>query len=73
MADSAGIVQNSYAFGAWEEIQNQSTTVPNSYGYTGREFGEEGLYFYRARYMDAGAGRFMSEDFYGIMGQISHV
>ena len=62
IADSAGTVQNSYTYGAWGEVRNQSAAVPNSYGYTGREFEEEGLYFYRARYMDAGVGRFVSED-----------
>jgi len=62
MTDSGGTVQNSYSYGAWGEIRNQSAVVPNSYGYTGREFSEDGLYFYRARYLDFGLGRFISED-----------
>jgi hypothetical protein len=49
MTDSAGTIQNSYIYGAWGEILNQTTTVPNIYGYTAREFSEDGLYFYRAR------------------------
>jgi RHS repeat-associated protein len=37
-------------------------TIPNIYGYTGREFAEEGLYYYRARYMDPRLGRFVAAD-----------
>jgi RHS repeat-associated protein len=62
MTDAAGTLQNSYTCGAWGELRSQYVTVPNSYGYTGREFAEEGLYFYRARYLDPGVGRFLSED-----------
>ncbi|MDH4271143.1 MAG: RHS repeat-associated core domain-containing protein, partial [Candidatus Aminicenantes bacterium] len=53
---------NSYAYGAWGEVRAQSVTVPNIYGYTGREFAEEGLYYYRARYLDPRLGRFVAED-----------
>jgi len=62
MTDATGTLQNSYSYGAWGELRTSSTTVANSYGYTGREFGEEGLYFYRARYLDPGLGRFLSKD-----------
>ena len=62
MADSGGTVQNSYAYGAWGEVRAQSVTIPNIYGYTGREFAEDGLYYYRARYMDPRLGRFTQED-----------
>jgi len=62
MTDTVGAVQNNYTYGAWGELRAQNVTVPNSYGYTGREFGEEGLHFYRARYLDPGVGRFISRD-----------
>ncbi len=62
MTDATGTVQNSYSYGAWGELRASSTTVANSYAYTGREFAEEGLYFYRARYMNPGLGRFLSKD-----------
>jgi len=64
MTDSVGTIQNNYTYGAWGEVRAQNVTVPNSYGYTGREFSEEGLYFYRARYLDPGLGKFLSEDPY---------
>jgi RHS repeat-associated protein len=62
MTDATGTIQNSYSYGAWGELRASSATIPNSYGYTGREFAEDGLYFYRARYLDPGVGRFWSED-----------
>lgn len=60
MTDATGTGQNFYSFGAWGELLASSATVANSYGYTGREFSEEGLYFYRARYLDPGLGRFFN-------------
>ena len=68
MTDSGGTAQNSYSYGAWGEVRNQSGVVPNTYGYTGREFSEDGLYFYRARYLDSSLGRFLSEDPVGLRG-----
>jgi RHS repeat-associated protein len=62
MTDGTGTLQNSYSYGAWGELRVSSTTVVNSYGYTGREFSEDGFYFYRARYLDPSVGRFISED-----------
>jgi len=62
LTDTTGTIQNNYSYGAWGELRASSATVGNSYGYTGREFAEEGMYFYRARYLDPGLGRFVSED-----------
>lgn len=64
LADARGTGQNSYSYGAWGELRASSVTVGNSYGYTGREFAEEGRYFYRARYLDPGLGRFVSRDLF---------
>ncbi|MFH1642217.1 MAG: RHS repeat-associated core domain-containing protein [Nanoarchaeota archaeon] len=45
-----------------DEILDTSS-VGNPYTYTSREYdAETGLYFYRARYYDAGAGRFLTKD-----------
>ncbi len=42
---------------------NSTGTLNNPFSYTGREFDSEtGLYYYRARYYDPSAGRFLSED-----------
>jgi len=71
MIDCGGTVQNSYNYGAWGEVRNQSAVVLNTYGYTGREFSEDGLYFYRARYLNASLGRFISEDPIGFYGGIN--
>jgi hypothetical protein len=31
MTDSGGMVQDSYNYGAWGEVRNQSSVVPNIY------------------------------------------
>jgi len=46
--------------------------LANPYTYTGREYDpESGLYYYRARYYDAGIGRFLSEDPVGFLGGVN--
>jgi RHS repeat-associated protein len=60
--DPAGTVQNSYAYDAWGVLRNQTGSTPNLFGYTGREFGESGLMFYRERYYSPAIGKFISED-----------
>jgi RHS repeat-associated protein len=62
LTDGLGTVQNFYTYGAWGELRAQNITLPNSYGYTGREFAEDELYFYRARYLDSRVGRFLKKD-----------
>lgn len=39
-----------------------SGSAPNAYGYVGREFNDDGTYYYRARYYDPSIGRFTAED-----------
>jgi RHS repeat-associated protein len=62
LTDAAGVLQNSYEYGAWGELRSQDSVIPNPYGYTGREFSENELIYYRARYLDSRLGRFCSED-----------
>ena len=62
---------NSYSYGARAEVRNQTSVTPNIYGYTGREFSEERLYFYRARYYAPDLGRFTKKDFLGLLGGIN--
>ena len=63
LTDSTGLVARAYAYDSFGKIILQSGTLLNPYTYTGRELDEEtGFYFYRARYYDPQAGRFISED-----------
>jgi RHS repeat-associated protein len=64
--NSSGVVtssRRSSSFGAPE------LGATNGFAFTGREWdGETGLYYYRARYYDPSAGRFINEDPIGFMG-----
>jgi len=63
LTDETEVVIEEYSYSAFGEIKKKYGIVENSYTYTGRELDDEtGLYFYRARYYDAEAGRFLSED-----------
>lgn len=48
------------AYGVTQKTHTVATNNP--YAYTGREFDEEDLYYYRARYYDPTMQRFLSED-----------
>ena len=63
LTDSTGSVAKAYAYDAYGNILESPGTVNQPYTYTGREFdSESGLYYYRARYYDAGTGRFLQKD-----------
>jgi RHS repeat-associated protein len=77
LADHLGsIIQESSAAGAitlereydpWGVAMQGAST--SGYAYTGREWdAETGLYYYRARYFSAAAGKFISEDPIGFSG-----
>jgi RHS repeat-associated protein len=51
-----------YAQGGRGNISASNVTLPNSYGYSGREFAEDGLYYFRARYLSKDLARFLSYD-----------
>jgi RHS repeat-associated protein len=62
--NNGGIV-NQFTYDAFGKVTGTmaGATVDTRYRYTGREFdGETGLYYYRARYYDAGVGRFIGQD-----------
>jgi RHS repeat-associated protein len=64
------VVQN-YGYDGFGNL-TQAPTVQNPYTYTGREWDQEtGLYYYRARYYDPKAGRFLQEDPIGLAGGIN--
>jgi trimeric autotransporter adhesin len=60
--DAGGTAQHSSIFDVWGVTRTETGTRFSAFGYTSREFGEAGLWFYRARWYQAGVGRFLSED-----------
>jgi len=62
LSNGAGALAQTYSFDSFGKTTPTGGLV-NPLQYTGREFDSEtGLYFYRARYYDPNAGRFLSED-----------
>lgn len=63
LSDSTGAVVESYTYDAYGNTTKTGTTLTgNPYAYTGRELDTADLYYYRARYYDPKAQRFLSED-----------
>lgn len=73
LTDSTGNVKHEYKYGVFGKIVNEAgDTIENQFTYTSRELDKEtGNYFYRARYYNAGMGRFLSEDPLGIVGDVN--
>ncbi len=57
-----GTVSHSSVFDAWGLAKTETGTRTHPFTYTGREVGEAGLLFYRARLMQPATGRFGAED-----------
>ena len=58
-----------YTYDSFGKLTASSGSLVNSFQYTARESDTEtGLYYYRARYYDPTAGRFVSEDPIGFYG-----
>ena len=62
--DNNGEIVNQISYDSFGQIVNETNPdVDFRFSYTGREFdAETGNYYYRARYYDPSAGRFISED-----------
>jgi RHS repeat-associated protein len=60
--DTAGTVQNSFAWDAWGTAVSSTSAVTNPFGFTARDVAEAGLHYYRNRYYEPAVGRFASED-----------
>lgn len=72
LTDSAGSVAQTYVYDSYGNIVQQTGMLANPYAFTGREFdAESGLYYYRARYYDPRAGRFIHEDPVGVNGGLN--
>jgi RHS repeat-associated protein len=63
LSNAAGALAQIYTFDSFGKQTATSGSIVNSFQYTGRESDSEtGLYYYRARYYDPVAVRFISED-----------
>jgi RHS repeat-associated protein len=63
LTDTTGNVAATYVYDSFGKLTASTGAITNPFQYTGREFDTEtGLYYYRARYFDPKAGRFISQD-----------
>lgn len=63
LTDATGAVAASYTYDSFGNQTASTGSIANPYQYTGRELDSEtGLYYYRARYYDPSASRFLNED-----------
>ena len=63
LSNTAGSIANTYTYDSFGRLTNSTGSLVNPFRYTARESDTEtGLYYYRARYYDQSAGRFLSED-----------
>ncbi len=63
LSSATGSVAQTYTYDSFGNLTSSTGTITNPFRYTGREFdAETSLYYYRARYYDISAGRFLSED-----------
>jgi RHS repeat-associated protein len=69
LTDASGNVAKSYTYKSFGEIHSETGSLVQPFAFTGREYdSESGLYFYRARYYDPRAGRFLTKDPIGFAG-----
>jgi RHS repeat-associated protein len=63
LSNGAGSLAQTYGYDSFGKQTSPSGSLTNPFQYTAREFDSETmLYYMRARYFDAGTGRFISED-----------
>jgi RHS repeat-associated protein len=63
LSNAAGSITNTYTYDSFGKLTASSGSLVNPFQYTARESDTEtGLYYYRARYYDPNAGRFITED-----------
>jgi RHS repeat-associated protein len=63
LADGDGAVIDHITYDSFGQVLTQTSNIDIRFAYTGREWDREtGQYYYRARYYDAAAGKFTSED-----------
>lgn len=63
LTNTSGVVNQTYIYDSFGNISSTTGAFVQPFRYTGREFDTEtGLLYYRARYYDSSAGRFLNED-----------
>lgn len=70
-ADATAAVSASFTYEPFGRVLSSGTDASPWVGFTGRENDGNGLYYYRARYYDPSAGRFVSEDPLGLAGGVN--
>jgi RHS repeat-associated protein len=72
LTDITGALAQTYTYDSFGNTATSTGTLRNNFQYTAREFDSEtNLYFYRARYYDPSAGRFISGDPIGFNGGVN--
>ena len=72
LSNSGGTLANTYVYDSFGKMTTFTGTLTNPFRYTARDYDmESGLYYYRARYYDTSAGRFLSEDPLGVRDQLN--
>jgi RHS repeat-associated protein len=68
LADGSGTIQTEYSYEPFGKTTTSGGSSSSAFAFTGREADGTGLYYYRARYYDAGLQRFIAEDPLGFGG-----
>ena len=69
LTDSSQSIVKGYTYKSFGDIYSETGSVVQPFTFTGREYDpESGLYYYRARYYDPRAGRFLTRDPIGFAG-----
>jgi len=69
LTDSSQSIVKGYTYKSFGDIYSETGSVVQPFTFTGREYdAESGLYYYRARYYDPRAGRFLTKDPIGFLG-----
>lgn len=61
-SNPAGVVTHSVRYDPWGKVRTETGARTHPFTYTGREVGEAGFHFYRARFYQPSIGRFSQED-----------
>ena len=71
LTDASGTAATTYTYAPFGDTATTGASSANPFQFTGRENDGTGLYYYRARYYDPRAGRYLAEDPIGPIGGIN--